>query len=427
LSEVQSFTADHPIDDVLEYYKKHQVVVIKKAVKDHQFGIKDISSVYAGDVDMLNETFSMETKKGEKGWGSHSSADLFGADKLQVGQWYASFIAQTKGSAKSDAVANSTYSTFKDSLPLSALPLKDTALKVKYTAPIWVFVGQNDQVNTFLHGRPEHIDSVNHDGTWHLQSSGTKVWYIRPADTKEWGNEPVHVKAPEGQPAKKRKGAVTNTEEESFNDGLGRLKVVVEKGDILIINTRVWWHQTRIPFTGASDHSISYAIDFFCKALRLTGEKELDQAKSGKMAKPSAALVESDEHSGSESGSDSDSDEEVQEYSNIDGIYSSRALKSGDVVFYESELPDCALPRSADPNCEIVWLEDGSGALFALKDLAVGDWLTVAPSDDEDSDDEDEDEEEEGESGEEGSGDDEECCEIGSGSEDEEGSGEEEN
>jgi hypothetical protein len=42
--------------------------------------------------------------------------------------------------------------------------------------------------------------------------------------------------------------------------------------------------------------------------------------------------------------------------------------------------------ESRDPNCEVVELEDGSGALLALRDLDAGDWLTVAHSDDESED-----------------------------------------
>ena len=42
--------------------------------------------------------------------------------------------------------------------------------------------------------------------------------------------------------------------------------------------------------------------------------------------------------------------------------------------------------ESRDPNCEVVELENGSGALLALRDLDAGDWLTVAYSDDESED-----------------------------------------
>eukprot|EP01032_Pedospumella_encystans_P015520 gene15520-17744_t len=423
LSKVKKFMCDDPIEEVVDYYRKHQVVVIKNAIAGYSFGINDIKALHTEDPELVDETFSMEAKKGELGWGSHSSSDLFGKEAVKNGQWYASFIAQKKVPRGPDDIISTAYGSFKKRLPLTTLPTEGSRLKIKYTEPIWVFVGQNDQKDSFLKGRPEHIDSVHHDGTWHFQSSGSKVWYIRPADTKEWGDKPVQVSA--DGPSKKRKGTETvakaDPSSETFTDGLGRLKVVVEKGDILIINTRVWWHQTRIPYTGPKDYSISYAIDFFAKDLCLPGKKEIDESKS-KMEKSNKSDKAAVATKGA-AGDAAESDEEGgQEYSNIDGLYASKALKSGDVVFYEAELPDCALPRSDDPTCEIVWLEDGTGALFALKDLAVGDWLTVAPSDDEESDGSDDGEEDSNEGSEEGSEGDweeEECCEEGSGEEEE--------
>jgi hypothetical protein len=46
---------------------------------------------------------------------------------------------------------------------------------------------------------------------------------------------------------------------------------------------------------------------------------------------------------------------------------------------------------SEDPNCEVVELDDGSGALVALKELMAGDWLTIGYSDDDEDEDDDED------------------------------------
>jgi hypothetical protein len=43
-----------------------------------------------------------------------------------------------------------------------------------------------------LQGRPEHVDNVATDGTWHMQCSGTKTWHLRPkTDAPEWeGRDP---------------------------------------------------------------------------------------------------------------------------------------------------------------------------------------------------------------------------------------------
>lgn len=52
--------------------------------------------------------------------------------------------------------------------------------------------------------------------------------------------------------------------------------------------------------------------------------------------------------------------------------------------------------RSENPNCEVVELENGEGALVAIQDIAAGEWYSIAPSDSDcDSECECEDEEEE--------------------------------
>ena len=161
---------------------------------------------------------------------------------------------------------------------------------------------------------------------------------MRPAETEEWGEQNLKINA-----------SKTSSKDKEFDDNIPRLLVKVETGDIIIVNTRIWWHQTRIPFTGRRGLSISYARDFFSPALALPGRHA--------------------------SASQSDS------YTNIDGLYASRRVKRGGVVLTQNELPDCAIPRSTSPSCEVVWLPDETGALVALRDLQVGDWLTVAPSD----------------------------------------------
>jgi hypothetical protein len=396
LSNVKGFASTDPVEEIAAYYKKYQVVLIKSCVAKQTFGVEQIRKLHTDASTMIDKTFSVEALKGQRGWCTHSSADLFGGDDSPAGEWYSSFIAQTKKGT------NSAIQTFRDSLPLTSLPWIEKAVssEVKYTKPVWVFAGRNGSSSELsqLRGRPEHIDSVDHDGTWHVQSAGTKVWYIRPAETVEWGETCLTVNdSSEGQQSKKQK----TLEIKEFADGLPRLKVVVEEGDVLILNTRVWWHQTRIPPTGKKGFSISYAIDFYCQDLQLSGRAKIQPAQStDSRYQPSADAAQDEE----------ESDEDAQEYSNKDGLYASKPLKAGEVVFYEAELPDCALPRSEDPNCEIVWLKDGSGALCAVKDLQAGDWLTVAPSDSEsESGDEDgegwedhegEDSESEGEDGE---------------------------
>jgi hypothetical protein len=71
---------------------------------------------------------------------------------------------------------------------------------------------------------------------------------------------------------------------------------------------------------------VSYARDFYCGAAstgRATAESIL----------PSATTA--------------------NEFSNVDGVYASKNVRRGSVVLTESQLPDCALPRKANPNCLI--------------------------------------------------------------------------
>ena len=70
--------------------------------------------------------------------------------------------------------------------------------------------------------------------------------------------------------------------------------------------------------------SVSYARDFYCSAAS-TG------LATSESILPSAATAD--------------------EFSNVDGIYASKNVKRGCVVLTESQLPDCALPRSVTANC----------------------------------------------------------------------------
>ena len=414
LESVKEFSVNDSTDEILAYFKKYQVALIKRSHTGDSMGLSQIKELHSKASEMIDQTFSVEALKGQRGWSSHKSADLFGGDDCPGGEWYASFIAQTSTATNSKHAVTS----FQKNLPLKKLPFleKSSDCKTRYTKPVWVFIGRNANANEniLLKGRPEHIDSVNHDGTWHLQCSGTKWWYIRPAETAEWGEAVLQMKAAN----KKQKGAAVA----EFADGLPRLKIVVEEGDILVLNTRVWWHQTRIPPTGKQGFSVSYAIDFYCSEVRLPGKQgKAKTDKADKLALPDGSISAEDD------GDDEQEEEEGEQYTNRDGMYASKPLQAGEVVFYEAELPDCALPRSTEPNCEIAWLEDGSGALVALQDLQVGDWLTVAPSDSEDSDDEDADSED-SDDGDADSGDEEGCCvdEEDSGSGDADSSSEEE-
>jgi hypothetical protein len=109
--------------------------------------------------------------------------------------------------------------------------------RVSHSNCIWVFFGQNMGAEA-MKGRDEHIDQVYHSGTWHVQLAGTKVWNLRPNLDGEW---------PSGSPPP-----------------IPSLRVEVKAGEIIMINTRLWFHATELPCTAdARDQlSLSYARDF---------------------------------------------------------------------------------------------------------------------------------------------------------------------
>merc|ERR1719162_1780456 len=96
----------------------------------------------------------------------------------------------------------------------------------------WGFFGSNQDPVAPLLGRPEHSDSVEHAGTWHMQCSGTKTWNIRPLDdSRLWSDAGC---------------CCPKLDTPADSDGHCRLHVKCEQGDLLIVNTRLWYHQTEL-------------------------------------------------------------------------------------------------------------------------------------------------------------------------------------
>jgi hypothetical protein len=362
MNHVRKFHSNSDPADIARYYRRHQVVHIKDcrslcpSVALDSFGQADLRRLYAGAPDRVEDTFSVETgSETEHGHCAHTADSVLGAGGCPTGSWYTSFIAQGKstnaaeltktaetaeaGAAETEAEAGAgaaegpeegAVSEFRRALPFAALPLLAARLPIRQTAPVWVFVGRNSSREETLVGRKEHTDDVSHDGTWHYQSQGTKVWYLRPAEAPEWEFSSTVID--------KGTGADSFVK---FPDDINRLKVVVEEGDILIVNTRLWWHQTRIPYTSKRGLSLSYARDFYCELLRHTLDRSFSLPEQGALQGAGGAGEEG----------------EGEGYTNVDGLYASRAVAAGEVVLTEDEMPDCALPRSEKPNCEVVELE----------------------------------------------------------------------
>ena len=85
----------------------------------------------------------------------------------------------------------------------------------------------------------------------------------------------------------------------------------VARGDVLLIDTRVWRHQASIP--AEKEPSISIARDF-------------------------SYVPRQNEEA----------------FGDVDALLAARPAETGDVLLYESDLPDCELPRSReDANCAV--------------------------------------------------------------------------
>jgi hypothetical protein len=208
---------------------------------------------------------------------------------------------------------------------LKRLPFQDFSfLRWTYEPALWIFFGRNPFGNGALTGRTEHTDSVTHDGTWHYQLSGTKRWFLRPTPQLL-----SHLQA--SYPHERIPGNFC-------------VRSDCEQGDVIILNTRVWFHRTVIPPRNCP--SVSYARDFHVK-------NPTDRAQSGGGMK------------------------------NLDGLYATTDIEAGTIVFEEKDMPDCELHRSSDPNCEVVELDDGTGAVVASRRIQAGEFFCVHESSDE--------------------------------------------
>ena len=361
-----------------EAYNKHQAVLIKPAAQNQRLGKKDALSWrgLAALFDSLTEddraTFCIENA-GANGDGKSGSKEEKPTDFLapscdeeqEERRGYCSFLVQ------SPKILADTL----DRLPLSQLPLTGSngdssstsnEKKMRHGPALWIFFGRNAPKETtsaqdLLDGRPEHTDSVSHDGTFHYQLSGTKTWHIRPtAELIERRNKN------EGRDGKFQKStdAPTATTGVAGSDE-GRVVVECDEGDVFILNTRLWWHKTVIPpqpickVHGKAVPSVSYARDIY-----------FDRTQGAAMADDS-------------------------KMSNLDGLYAAEAIEKDTIVFTEEDMPDCELHRSEDPNCELVLLDNGIGAIVSRRAIAAGEFFCIAESsDEEDAYEEDEEEEE---------------------------------
>jgi hypothetical protein len=299
-----------------QLYKTHHVVHVKNAARRTGMNWRDISGLFQSLNADDKASWCVEHDEG----GTSRSPLAFLKPVLTSDRAYCSFIVQ-----KDKDVYEQTLDKV---LPFKAFD----GTTWFYEKALWLFFGRNPLGTADLQGRPDHTDSVTHDGTFHCQLSGTKQWFIHPS--RELLDR-VRELSPE-------KRFLSDTQ----------LTVECREGDIIVINTRLWFHRTAIPPQRLP--SISYARDFH-------------------FAPPCS--------------------QDDGGMTNVDGLYATDTIEEGTIIFTERDMSDCELHRSSvDPNCEVVELDDGTSAVVARREIVAGEFFCVAESEDEESVSEEEDE-----------------------------------
>lgn len=284
--------------DILAAYNVFQVVHLRNVTfprTTDQLSWKSIGALFAELDEQDQDSWCIETTTEEAVTPTTFLAPSF----LNQTRAYCSFLVQ-----KDRMALQSTL----EKVPLLGFEWAKWA----YEPALWVFFGRNP-CGPEMQGRPEHTDSVSHDGTWHFQLSGRKRWVLRPS--LEMLNH-LAQRLPHR--------LMQSWQEECL------LEVDCKEGDVMIINTKLWFHQTRIPPQRIP--SVSYARDF-----RFKPHSTVAPNSSGGMT-------------------------------NVDGIYATSPIEEGTIVFTENDMPNAELHRSSsNPNCRVVVLDDGSSAVVSAR------------------------------------------------------------
>ena len=221
-------------EDVRRIYDETQVLLLEHLpapASGGSYGLGHLWQLWARHADAVAQGWTAE---GTASAASSPQTLLGGGDSATgaadaADRWYASVVLDQRRSPQALA-----------ELLAAAPPLPRQLAELHAEPHCWLFFGRNASSEPMV-GRPEHRDDVRTEGTWHVQLAGSKVWLLRPfPDQHEW--EPCP------QP--------------DVPDG--RLRVVVEAGSALLVNTRLYLHQTSIPGgqPGRDALSMSLARDF---------------------------------------------------------------------------------------------------------------------------------------------------------------------
>ena len=330
-------------DEIMKKYQEKYVVLYRPSNNNNRVNKMDLNLDAVADIfkdsnDEIKKSFCVENSGNGTDLNEKIVFDTKSDNKYN--KWYASFIAQ-----HDEKLLN------KLNTKLLPIPFIDT--NVFHSDIIWFFIGKNIDQTCPLEGRAEHTDSVTHDGTWHYQCSGEKIWEIRP--TQKLINIINNSKKKMMNNSNNNNNNIETKQEHLTMDN--KMIIKCQAGDVLLINTKLWWHHTKIPPTNNANHqvSISYARDIYFESNKPTNTN-------------------------------------LNNMTNVDAVYASKSIKAGNVVLTEDDMPDCELPRSNDPNCAVTMLDNGQGALIAIKNIDEGDFFSIANSSSSDDDDLDEEE-----------------------------------
>ena len=230
---------------------------------------------------------------------------------------------------------------------------------------LWFFVGRNSGDDA-LPGRPPHTDEVKHDGTYHRQLSGCKEWRVRPTEELLARGRRSMASTSRGRSRKRSRAAAAEEEEgaEEDDEGSGEWRIVrCEAGDVLAISTRDWWHSTSLP--PQAGVSVSVAREWNVRG----ATRPRRTRASGRSA---AAALEGDGEA---------DDGRATSFTNVDGLFATRAIARGCVILTEDDSPDMELPEvdAARANCEVAEDEEtGKMCLVARRAIRSGEFLSVA-------------------------------------------------
>ena len=319
-------------EECMQIYRRDQLLWLRlpPEAQGKPFELAALRSLYGAHSQFVSSSWCVENQM-DFDESQLTPQRVLGTNRLPSGPFYVSSILQGDPSA---------MECFYGMVPFQ----EPQALSgVVHDDGVWLFLGVNAKAKRQMEtpppiaGRTEHKDDVSHSGTWHMQLMGTKTWFVRPVlDTAQW-QEAGSLEAPslENSPCARLSA-----------DGERRISIQIQRGDVIFVNTRLWWHQTVIEAQqNPSGLSMSYARDFY-----LPGKER---------------------------------EREIAPKSNVDGVYALRSVPKGGVVLESSEIPDCDFHVSEDdPNVEFGQDENANEVLIALRDVVQGEILTMGIDED---------------------------------------------